>query len=52
MSAYNTGHSTYVGLKHGTFNPLSLHDALKHHITSLKTDLIFPQLRVLDEIFP
>ena len=23
------------------FNPLSPHDALKHHITSLKTDLIF-----------
>ena len=27
-------------------NPLSPHDALKHHFTSLKTDLIFPQLRV------
>ena len=25
-------------------NPLSRHDALKHHITSLKTDLIFLQL--------
>ena len=24
------------------FNPLSPHDALKHHFTSLKTDLIFP----------
>ena len=27
------------------FNPLSPHDALKHHFTSLKTDLIFLQLR-------
>ena len=29
------------------FNPLSPHDALKHHFTSLKTDLIFLQLGVL-----
>ena len=28
-------------------NPLSPHDALKHHFTSLKTDLIFLQLGVL-----
>ena len=28
-------------------NPLSPHDALKHHFTSLKTDLIFLQLWVL-----
>ena len=28
-------------------NPLSSYDALKHHITSLETHLIFPQLRVL-----
>ena len=28
------------------FNPLNPHDALKHHFTSLKTDLIFLQLRV------
>ena len=27
-------------------NPLNPHDALKHHITSLKTYLIFLQLRV------
>ena len=27
-------------------NPLSPHDALKHHFTSLKADLIFLQLRV------
>ena len=30
-------------------NPLSPHDALKHHFTSLKTDLIFLQLRVLKQ---
>ena len=30
------------------FNPLSPHDALKHHFTSLKTDLIFLQLVVLE----
>ena len=29
-------------------NPLSPHDALKHHFTSLKTDLIFLQLRVFE----
>ena len=34
------------------FNPLSSHDALKHHFTSLKTDLIFPQHRVLERKFP
>ena len=32
--------------------PLSPHDALKHHFTSLKTDLFFLQLRVLDWKFP
>ena len=51
--AYSDGahKSTYweVGL---TFNPLSPHDALKHHFTSLKTDLIFLKLRVLDRKFP
>ena len=31
-------------------NPLSSHDALKHHFTSLKTDLIFLQLGVLEYI--
>ena len=30
-----------------TFNPLSPHDALKHHFTSLKTNLIFLQLWAL-----
>ena len=33
-------------------NPLSPHDALKHHFTSLITDLIFLQLRVLERKFP
>ena len=33
-------------------NPLSPHDALKHHFTSLKTDLIFPQLWALKWKFP
>ena len=35
-----------------TLNPLSPPDALKHHFTSLKTVLIFPQLRVLERKFP
>ena len=30
------------------FNPLSPHDALKHHFTPLKTDLIFLKLGVLE----
>ena len=30
------------------FNPLGPHDALKHHFISLKTDLIFLQLGVLE----
>ena len=34
------------------FNPLSPHDALKHHFTSLKTDLIFLQLGDLERKFP
>ena len=32
--------------------PLSPRDALKHHFTSLKTNLIFQQLRVLEQKFP
>ena len=32
--------------------PLSPHDALKHHFTSLKTDLIFLQLEGLERRFP
>ena len=34
------------------FNPLSPHDAVKHHFTSLKTHLIFLQQRVLKRKFP
>ena len=34
------------------FNPLIPHDASKHHFTSLKTDLIFLQLEVLEWKFP
>ena len=33
-------------------NPLSPHDALKHHFTSLKIDLISLQLGVLEGKFP
>ena len=33
------------------FNPLSPHDALKHHFTSLKTDLIFYNQGFLDKNF-
>ena len=35
-----------------TLDPLSPHDALKHHFTSLKTDLIFLQPGVLEWRFP
>ena len=35
-----------------TLNPLSPHDALKHHFTSLYTDCIFLQLEVLLWKFP
>ena len=33
-------------------NPLSPHDEIKHHFTSLKTDLIFLQPMVLERKFP
>ena len=33
------------------FNPSSPYDALKHHFTSLKTYLIFSQIRVLEGQF-
>ena len=33
-------------------NPLSHHDALKHHLKTLKTDLIPLQLTVLEGKFP
>ena len=35
-------------LGYSRFNPLSPHDALKHHLTALKTDLSFQQQRVLE----
>ena len=34
------------------FTPLSPHDALKHHLTSLKTKFISQQLRVLEGKIP
>ena len=34
------------------FNPLSPHDALKHHFESIKTNIIFRQQRVLERKFP
>ena len=40
---YNQFYETVFGKC--SVNPLSPHDALKHHFTSLKTDLIFLQLR-------
>ena len=36
------------GITHTHLNPLSPHDALKHHSTALKTDLIVIQPRVLE----
>ena len=36
----------------GVINPLSPHNALKHHFTSLKTDLIVLHPRVLERKFP
>ena len=42
----------FVPLTLSPLNPLSPHDALKHHITSLKTDSIFLQLGVLERKFP
>ena len=38
--------------RHLGTNPLSPHDALKHHFTSLKTDLISLQQRVLKRKSP
>ena len=37
-----------ISLKFYPLDPLSPPDALKHHFTSLKTDLIFLQPRVLE----
>ena len=38
-----------LGKSNFNLNPLSLHDALKHHFISLKTDLIFLQPTVLEQ---
>ena len=35
-----------------SINPLSPNDALKHHFTCLKKDLIFLQLGVLERKYP
>ena len=37
--------------KRALINPLSPHDALKHHFASLKADLIFLQQRDLERKF-
>ena len=41
-----------IYVTNASVNPLSPHDAWKHHFTSLKTDLIFLQQRVLERKFP
>ena len=46
---FNRNNSAGQGV---TLNPLSPHDALKEHFTSLKTHLIILQLRVLERKFP
>ena len=38
----------WPNIKQHYFNPSSPHDALKHHFTTLKTDLILLQLGNLD----
>ena len=43
MELSNIDHLNQIRTEKCSFvNPLSPHDALKHHFTSLKTDLIFP----------
>ena len=44
--------TTIVDIRDLGVNPFNPHDALKHHFTSLKTDLIFLQPRVLERKFP
>ena len=46
------GVKKFKSIPNGEFNPLSPHDALKHHFTSLKTILIFLKPRVLERKFP
>ena len=53
MSNFQTlevvNHGSETQLQVGeNFNPLSPHNALKHHFTSLKVNLIFQQLGVLE----
>ena len=50
MLGQRRSHESYIPL-HSPFNPLSHRDALKHNFTSLKTDLIFLQQRVLERKF-
>ena len=44
--------SYHVVVRNNSINPLNPHDALKHHFTSLKADLISQQLGVLEWKFP
>ena len=48
----NLWHMEITDQSFSILNPLSPHDAIKHHFTSLKTDLIFLQLVVLEWISP
>ena len=56
FNPYSAGSTLDVSMNYTTifrhFNPLSPHDALKHHFTYLKTDLIFPQQKVLERKCP
>ena len=45
-------HMVWRRSRASVINPLSPHDALKHHITSLKTQFSSLQLRVLEGKFP
>ena len=45
---YNILHFSGVRVNTPCINPLSTHDALKHHFTSLKTDRNFLQPRVIE----
>ena len=47
-SLYRWIYQGYLHIFHDFLNPLSPHDALKHHFSSLKTQFISLQLRVLE----
>ena len=49
---YQESQSFKAKIVYVKINPLSPHDALKHHFTSLKTYLIFLQPKVLERKFP